>query len=277
MPLIEKRRQGDRMSVFQNKEYLTKEQYKSPDNLQARIYIHQRYGTRAEGWTKWVYEQMFIRPAMSVLELGCGTGALWRDQGKKLPSDCRLVLSDMSWGMLAKTRSNIDIDCFPYQGDAQVLPFADASFDVIAAHHMLYHVSDLDTTLREIHRVLKPGGWLYAATNGLAHMSELYDLLRKTDTLIGGKINQRGSDASYVFGLETGIQPMERVFSHVERRDYQQHLEITEVQPLMDYILSMWGTQIKTDQALRECIQAEIDEKGFFFINKSQGMLIAQR
>jgi SAM-dependent methyltransferase len=267
------------MSDIQNKDYLKEVQYKTSGNLQARINIHRLYGKRdsPETWTEWVFNQMDIEPGMRILELGCGTGALWREQGQRLPEDCQLVVSDLSRGMLRKTVSDLAVKAAPYQGDAQALPFADASFDVVAAHHMLYHVSDLKATLREIKRILKPGGWLYAATNGNDHMQELYNLLRETGCLTAGKLNPFGNDSMQVFGLESGLAPLIQVFGNAQRIDNQQHLEVTQAQPLIDYIDSMWGTEIKNEDTLRERIQSEIDETGYVYIGKSVGMLKARK
>ncbi|MEE4194501.1 MAG: class I SAM-dependent methyltransferase [Anaerolineae bacterium] len=264
---------------IQNKDYLKNTQYKTPDNLQARINIHRFFGkqTGSETWTEWVFNQMDIQPGTRILELGCGTGALWREQGNRLPQNCQLILSDLSRGMLGKTVSDLDLDVFAYQGDAQVLPFADDSFDVIAAHHMLYHVSDLAAALRDIHRILKPGGWLYAATNGTHHMQELYDLLDEVQILVGLHSEIKRSDSAHLFGLESGIISLEKVFELVERVDHAQHLEVTEAQPLIDYICSMWGTEIRDEAALRKRIQREIDEVGYVYIGKSVGMLKARK
>jgi ubiquinone/menaquinone biosynthesis C-methylase UbiE len=61
--------------------------------------------------------------------------------------------------------------------DAAWIPLADGSMDAVIANHMLYHVSDRRRALAEIHRLLRPGGRLYATTNGLGHMAELREPL----------------------------------------------------------------------------------------------------
>lgn len=265
--------------IIQDRDYLLKQQYRQPDGLQARMYLHRAYGTHADSWTKWVYDQMGLSGGMSLLEVGCGTGALWQEQGHRLPADCRLVLSDLSPGMLAASKSSLaDVpQSVFYRGDAGCLPFADGRFDIVAAHHMLYHVSDLPTTLQEMRRVLRPGGWLFAATNGINHMRELHDLLAQSGNLPDQATVIKANDSARLFGLESGIAPLEKVFARVERVDFVQHLQVRAVQPLMEYIYSMWGHDLPHEDELRRRIQAEIDRQGFFFIGKSQGMLKAQR
>jgi SAM-dependent methyltransferase len=44
------------------------------------------------------------------------------------------------------------------RADAEALPFADASFDLVLGHAVLHHLPDLDRSFSEFHRVLKPGG-----------------------------------------------------------------------------------------------------------------------
>jgi SAM-dependent methyltransferase len=265
--------------IIQDRDYLLNQQYRQPDGLQARIYLHRAYGTNADSWTKWVFDQMSPASGMSMLELGCGTGALWQEQGRHLPPDCRLVLSDLSPGMLATARDNLPYmpQAVFYRGDAGGLPFNDGMFDMVAAHHMLYHVSDLQAALQEIRRVLRPGGWLFAATNGINHMRELHTLLVESGNLPDQATVIKADDSARLFGLESGILPLEKVFARVERVDFVQHLQVREVQPLVEYIYSMWGRDLPHEDELRRRIQAGIDRQGFFFIGKSQGMLKAQR
>ena len=60
------------------------------------------------------------------------------------------------------------------QAGADALPFPDASFDVLTARHMLYHVPSVPAALAEFRRVLKPGGRFLATTNVAAYMPELF-------------------------------------------------------------------------------------------------------
>lgn len=68
--------------------------------------------------------------------------------------------------------------------DAHHLPFADASFSAVTVIEALHHFSDYGQALREIHRILKPGGRLYStepnALNPLRRASEIRDRLRGT-------------------------------------------------------------------------------------------------
>lgn len=99
-----------------------------------------------------------------VLEIGCGAaqGARWcRSQG------AQVVATDLSAGMLRRALA-IDFSPAPYvQCDAAVLPFADDAFDVaFSAYGALPFVADSAEVMREVARVLRPGGrWVFSVTH----------------------------------------------------------------------------------------------------------------
>jgi ubiquinone/menaquinone biosynthesis C-methylase UbiE len=170
------------MSKLDDPTYLRNEQYRDPTNLTARMALHARFSTNPQGWQQWVFDQLPWAPATHILELGCGPGRLWAENAARIPPGWALTLSDFSPGMLHEARRNLTAQGQAARfvaADAQALPFADAAFDAVIANHMLYHVPDRARALAEIHRILRPGGAFVAATNGVAHLREMRDLLNR--------------------------------------------------------------------------------------------------
>jgi SAM-dependent methyltransferase len=136
------------------------------------------------------------------LDAGCGMGELAERVRQELGAE--VVAVDISPRMVELTRAR-GIDAS--EADVQALPFDDGSFDCVAAGWLLYHVPDLDRGVRELARVLRPGGRLVAATLGTANMQELWDLL-------GGEVT-----AGLSFDCENGEATLAPHFATVERRD----------------------------------------------------------
>ena len=87
---------------------VVKQQYATANNLNRRISIHDKYSTNKMGFGNWIISNYRIDKGMKVLELGCGTGDMWKNR-ESLISDCsKLILSDFSEGMVATTKENVD-------------------------------------------------------------------------------------------------------------------------------------------------------------------------
>ena len=96
------------MSKFTDQEYLKTDQYKDSSNLDARVAIHQRFSTNSYGWMNWVFDHLLTLPAdAKILELGSGTGLLWKENANRIPSAWDITLSDLSAGMLDSTWRNL--------------------------------------------------------------------------------------------------------------------------------------------------------------------------
>ena len=61
-----------------NNQKNVKEQYANAGNLNTRISIHQKYSTNKMGFGNWIYSHYEIEQGARVLELGCGTGSMWK-------------------------------------------------------------------------------------------------------------------------------------------------------------------------------------------------------
>jgi len=253
-----------------------REQYKSPLNFKARVRLHSRFSTNTNpgGMFGWIFDQIEAPLDARVLELGSGTALLWRANRDRIPPGWRITLSDFSAGMLADVRANVAAIPHEFnfmQIEAQALPFEDRCHDAVIANHMLYHVPDIPQALREIRRVLVPGARCYAATMGRFNMREFTEL---TQRFIGISMS-RGAER---FGLKSGLDSMRKVFSKVEVRRFDDALEVTEAQPLIDYIESTRvGRHATAAQkvALKEYAEIEIRARGSLHFSKDTGILIA--
>jgi ubiquinone/menaquinone biosynthesis C-methylase UbiE len=263
------------MATLADQTYLKEKQYKCPGNLEARINLHRRFGVNTYPWQRWVFDQLELSSGMRTLELGCGTGELWWRNQDRIPSDVFSILGDLSIGMVRKAKTNISRDentnfiCL----DAQYIPIKPTGFDIVIANHMLYHVPNIPGTLLEIWNILKPGGRLYAATNGNGHMIELHKLIKKF------KFDYNPDDFGITrFSLESAPEIVGSVFPQVEIHQYNDHLEVTEVDPLVDYIISMRDTLGMNDidalDNLKNHVLSIIKKVNSFRISKSQGLVI---
>ena len=123
-----------------DRQYLTGVQYASDANLAARQSIY-RYLHPVIHVASWALDLVPLAGDERVLDAGCGNGLHLAELSRRAHRG-PVVGLDLSPGMLgaAATRSTASM----LVGDAQRLPFADASFDRVLAMHMLYHVPDRD-------------------------------------------------------------------------------------------------------------------------------------
>ncbi len=107
-----------------------------------------------------------LRAGMHALDVGCGTGDDVRAMAAVVGASGRAVGLDVSEALLVEARKRAAADGVAIElhaGDAQALPFADGSFDVVRTERVLQHVQDPARVLAEMARVARPGGRIAAA------------------------------------------------------------------------------------------------------------------
>ena len=103
-------------------------------------------------------KQHGLRPTDHLLDVACGTGLVAVEAAKILGTAENITCLDPSAGMLAVAQSKLAAHFV--LGRAEQMPLTDNSFDFLTMGYALRHVTSLEQTFREYHRVLKPGGKL---------------------------------------------------------------------------------------------------------------------
>lgn len=216
-----------------NNTFVVKQQYATANNLNTRISIHDKYSTNKMGVGNWIVSNYRIDKGASVLELGCGTGDMWKGRESLISTCSRLILSDFSDGMVETTKKIVgDYENIEYKVlDIEKISYEDDSFDVVIANMMLYHVPNIEKGLAEVRRVLKNGGIFYCATYGehgiIEYLSKILSEYGVEDS-----INKN-------FTLQNGDKILRTTFSEVEKIEYIDSLAVTNIDDMVEYIYSL--------------------------------------
>jgi len=121
-------------------------------------------------WREFLVSRMALRPRKLVLDVCTGTAGVALEIADH--HDGRIVGLDVSHSMLqaglrAVEKRNLDGRVQLTQGRAEHLPFPDETFDTVVFTYLLRYVQDPDATIRELSRVLKPGGELLSLEFGI--------------------------------------------------------------------------------------------------------------
>jgi len=220
------------------------------------------YGANPQTWWSWLAVRLPRDGA--VLEVGAGTGELWR----QLTPPADLTLADFSAAMCAELPGPRVVRC-----SAAALPFPAGSFDTVIANHMLYHLDDPEVALREFARVLRPGGRVAVALNGRDHMAELDAV-----ALAAGRPGLVRFSSRSNFAAEEAPVCLARSFTAVESERYPCDLAIPTADPVVEYLDSMADPPLTPDEraAARAFVESRIDADGAYRIRKNSVLTTAR-
>lgn len=193
-------------------------QYAREDNLLTR---HSVWHPAEDGRDPNEIAHAIVRASApsDILEIGCGTGEFAARLAEARPG-ASVLATDLSPRFVELTAAR---GVEARIADATELPFEDDSFDLVAAMWMLYHVPDLERTLAEVRRVLRPGGRFLAVTNGDEHVA---DLRRAAG---GGPVITQ-------FSTQNGEEALRRHFDVVRREDVRSRAVFSDHAAAMAYL-----------------------------------------
>ena len=260
---------------------VTESEYNDANKLDLRNEIQERYSSHPIPWFQWVFGWLKLPAEARILELGCGSGALWQKNHARVPAGWKMVLSDLSMQMVKTARSgvrdlqlNFEFAIF----DSQALPFAGESFDAVLAIGLLDYLPNLQKALSEVRRVLRPAGQIFASAGSRQHLHELQNLLRpyvarERAQVIGGEEAR--------FGLENGEQSLAPFFRDLTRHDYQSSMTFHEAQPILNYVFSeseiISSMNLAQVSSFTHKVKGYIAKHGEFSVTVDKGLFTARK
>jgi SAM-dependent methyltransferase len=211
-----------------------------------------------------------------VLDAGCGPGTYVAGVLDRLGAGGTVVGLDLAEERVRAARD--DGGAHGIAGDVVSLPFADASFDAALALHMLYHVPDIPAAVRELRRVVRPGGFLMVTTNAGDDEDEVTDLYLRA----GGR--ERDAFGDWRFCIENAEPFLLAAFDEVVLHLEESQFVVREVEPVRNTFESMryllepgldaslpWATFL--DRVVHEA-QRVIDADDAFVVNARTGIFV---
>lgn len=250
-------------------------QYADDRNLRARQRFWE-YQSPFFDIVAWVLDLARLSPGLRALDAGCGNGAYLRGLRDRQVS---AVGCDLSMGMLRAVSHPALVDA-----DVAALPVCDGAVDVVLAVHMLYHVPDRETAIRELRRVLAAGGTCIAVTNGSQHTRALRALIERAagEATPGWQMRP----ATHAFTAENAPAQLGTAFESVTcvRPASNPPVIIRDAAVATGYVASLADHHQReiarpwddVAEDVRQQVQAVIDDKGAFVTSGDLAAFVCQ-
>jgi demethylmenaquinone methyltransferase/2-methoxy-6-polyprenyl-1,4-benzoquinol methylase len=143
-------------------------------------------------WRRFLDSQVDAGSSDTVLDVATGTGAVARELLRQ--KGCAVVGLDQSPELLVEARRRLPENVELVEGTAEELPFPDASFDALTFTYLLRYVSDPAATLRELARVVRPGGTIAGLEFAVPHgvWRPLWELYVRVGLPLAGRVLSSG-------------------------------------------------------------------------------------
>jgi ubiquinone/menaquinone biosynthesis C-methylase UbiE len=200
-------------------------------DLLARINIHEKYGTR--NIDDWMIETIPLKEGMYILDVGCGAGKQCFSYFDTLHGNAKIVGGDVSDELLAKAREenkkrNTDI-IFTELNFNKKFAFNDNIFDLASCSFAIYYAEDIPFTIKEMHRVLKPGGYLFTTGPMPENKKVFYDIIKEATNKVIPPMPGSSRYSTEILGT------VKALFSHTDLIIFENPLTFDEAEPFLLY------------------------------------------
>jgi ubiquinone/menaquinone biosynthesis C-methylase UbiE len=201
------------------------------DDLIKRIDIHSQYGGR--DIDAWMLEVLNVQKGMRILDVGCGAGKQCFIFNQASAGEADITGGDVSQELLEKARheneaQGADIRFIDLDFNKR-FPFEDNQFDLLSACFTIYYAADIPFTIREMHRVLKPGGRLFTTGPMPENKLLFYDIIKEATQK---SIPPMPGSSRYGSKI---LDTIKSTFSSVEVHIFENPLTFETAEPFLEY------------------------------------------
>lgn len=200
-------------------------------DLLKRIDIHNKFGGR--DIDAWMLDIIKLKKGDVILDVGCGAGKQCFSYYKHLDGQAKITGGDVSEELLNQARLENkkikDAITFISLNFNQPFNLPDNTFDFESCCFAIYYAEDIPFTIREMHRVLKPGGRLFSSGPMPSNKQLFYDVIREAT---GKTIPPMPGSSRYGSQI---LDSMRNTFSQVDVHIFENPLTFDTAEPFIEY------------------------------------------
>lgn len=256
-------------------------------DLAVRIDIHSKFGSR--DIDAWMIDLIKLQPNDVILDVGCGSGKQCFSYNQYLHGKAEITGGDVSEDLLnqareADTKQKTGMK-FVYLDFNKDFPFKADKFDFVSCCFAIYYAENVPFTIKEMHRVTKPGGRLFTTGPMPENKKVFYDIIREAT---GKPIPPMPGSSRYSSEFLSTIKSL---YSKVDVHVFENPLTFDSVEPYMAYTRAsmsedrrLWGSLFtgkddfeKTMDAIEKVAAKRVQAEGKIVMTKVVGGFLATK
>lgn len=256
-------------------------------DLATRIDIHSKFGSR--DIDAWMIDLIKLQPGNAILDVGCGSGKQCFSYHDYLQGKASITGGDVSEDLLNQARESNDKKktgmTFVYLDFNKEFPFDDNGFDFVSCCFAIYYAENVPFTIKEMHRVTKPGGLLFTTGPMPENKKIFYDIIREAT---GKPIPPMPGSSRYSTEFLSTIKSL---YNKVDVHIFENPLSFDAVEPYMAYTRAsmsedrrLWGSLFeskddfeKTMDAITKVAAKRLEKEGKLVMTKVVGGFLATK
>jgi ubiquinone/menaquinone biosynthesis C-methylase UbiE len=227
-------------------------------DLLTRIDIHNKYGSK--NIDDWMLHILPLKPGIKILDVACGSGKQCFSYYKHLSGIADITGGDVSVDLLGQAKLenqayNNAVKFLEINFNKQI-PFLDKSFDLVSCCFAIYYAENIPFTIKEMHRVLKPGGHIFTSGPMPDNKRLFYDIIREATNK---PIPPMPGSSRYSTEIYSAIQEN---FPKVETLVFENPLIFKQIDPFMAYTRAsisedrkLWGNFFDDREEFEQIMQ----------------------